>query len=177
MRTVSFVLIVWLALIGLTASFAGPGFAQAQVKPEELQERGGLFYRNGDAQPYSGPVREQHESGKPRLEAGYQDGRLTSSKVWYESGTLAEEVVVAADTWTIKRYGEDGRIEEETVAEFRNGRKIAERSKLWHESGKLRIEAGFEGGKLSGPLREYDEHGVLIRDERYEKGVLVQKTK
>lgn len=173
----SFVLIACLVLTGLMALHVGAAKAQDAAKPEELQERGGAFFRNGDAQPFTGPVREQHETGKPRLEANYQNGKLVSSKVWYESGVLAEDVVVADEVWTIKRYGENGNIEEETVAQFRNGRKISERSKLWYESGKLRMEAGFEGGKLAGPLKEYDERGGLIRDELYQKGVLVQKVK
>lgn len=177
MRMVSFALFAWLAAVGFVVLPGIEARCQTVVAPEDIQERDGLFYRGGDAQPFTGMVRDLHESGKPRLEAQYQAGKLASSKVWYESGQQAEDVSANGEVWTIKRYDEKGRLEEETVATFRNGRKISERSRLWHETGKLRIEAGFEGGKLSGPLREYDENGVLVRDEIYDQGKLVKKAK
>ncbi|GFK94146.1 hypothetical protein NNJEOMEG_01985 [Fundidesulfovibrio magnetotacticus] len=150
---------------------------QPSVSPEEMEERGGLIHKAGDNAPFTGLVRDLHASGKPRLEARYEAGRLAWSRLWYESGQLAEEVAVAQDTWTIKRYAENGRIEEETVARFRDGRKFSEQSRLWDESGVLRTEAGFQGGKLQGPLKEYAPDGALVRDEVYEQGKLVRKNK
>jgi len=151
--------------------------AQGAASPEEMEERDGLIHRSGESQPFTGLVQDLHASGKPRLEARYEAGRLLSSKLWYESGQLAEEVAVVQDTWTIKRFAENGRMEEETVARFRDGRKFSEQTKLWDESGVLRTEAGFQGGKLQGPLKEYAPDGSLVRDEVYDRGKLVQKNK
>jgi len=158
---------------------AVPGLtlAQSAASPEEMEERGGLIHKSGDNHPYSGLVQDLHASGKSRLEARYESGRLVSSKLWYESGQLAEEVAVVQDAWTIKRYAENGRMEEQTVARFRDGRKVSEQTRLWDEAGVLRTEAGFQGGKLQGPLKEYAPDGSLVRDEVYDRGKLVQKNK
>jgi antitoxin component YwqK of YwqJK toxin-antitoxin module len=160
--------------LGRSALAQGSG---PTCSPEDLEERGGLFYRSGDNSPYSGQVRDLHESGTPRLEAFYRVGRLESSKVWYENGKLAEEVSVSGDNWLIRRFSEDGRLEEETTAKFKNGRKVSEQSKRWHENGQLKSEAGFENGKLQGPLKEYSPDGTLLRDEVYDQGQLTKKAK
>lgn len=151
--------------------------AQSPASPEEMEEHGGLIHKAGDKAPYTGLVQDYHQSGKTRLEALYDAGKLVSSKVWYENGQLAEEVSASPDNWTIRRYGENGRLEEETLARFKDGRKISEQSKVWYDNGQLRTEAGFLAGKLHGPLKEYDPSGVLVRDELYEQGKLVKKTK
>jgi antitoxin component YwqK of YwqJK toxin-antitoxin module len=157
--------------------WAAPAAAQSAVSPEEMEERGGLLYKIGDKTPFTGLVQDFHQSGRVRLEARYASGRLASSTVWYENGQLAEQVDVAGDAWTIRRYSENGRLEEQTVATFQNGRKLTEQSKVWDESGQLRTEAGFHAGKLHGPLKEYDPSGALVRDEIYEQGKLVKKIK
>lgn len=150
---------------------------QNSVSPEELEESGGLVRKTGEKAPYTGLVQDYHRSGSLRLEARYDAGKLVVSKVWYENGQLAEEVTVASDTWTIQRYGETGKLEERTVAHFAGGRKVSEQTRLWDENGQLRTEAGFELGKLQGPLKEFDASGEVVRDELYEKGKLVKKNK
>lgn len=168
-------LIVLLLALSLARPIASP--AQNAASPEELEERGGLVHKAGDPAPYSGIVQDYHHSGKPRLEARYEAGKLVSSKVWYENGQLAEEVNVTQDAWSIRRFSENGALEEETLAKFQNGRKVSEQSKVWYENGQLRTEAGFSAGKLQGPLKEYDQSGALIRDEVYDQGKLVKKNK
>ena len=164
-------------VVALALSASGAATAQSAASPEEMEERGGLIYRSGEQAPYSGLVQDLHQSGQARLEAVYEAGKLRSSKVWYENGQMAEQVDVAADTWTIRRFGEGGRLEEQTLATFRNGRKISEQSRLWDESGQLRTEAGFQSGKLHGALKEYDASGAVVRDELYDQGKLVKKNK
>jgi len=164
-------------ILGLALASAAPVLAQGAASPEEMEERGGLVYKAGDKIPFTGLVQDFHQSGKVRLEARYAAGKLNASKVWYENGQLAEQVDVSADTWSIKRFGEGGRLEEQTVAIFQNGRKVSEQSKLWDESGQLRTEAGFQAGKLHGPLKEYDAAGAVVRDEVYDQGKLVKKNK
>lgn len=164
-------------ILALALASAAPVLAQGAASPEEMEERGGLIYKAGDKTPYTGLVQDFHQSGKVRLEARYQAGKLSSSKVWYENGQMAEQVDVTADTWSIKRFGEGGRLEEQTVAIFQNGRKVSEQSKLWDEAGQLRTEAGFQAGKLHGPLKEYDASGAVVRDEVYDQGKLVKKNK
>ena len=158
---------------------AGPHFAMAapDASPEDMVEQNGLIHKAGEAAPFTGMVRDYHQSGKPRLEARYEAGKLVSSTVWYASGQKAEEVSVASDAWTIRRFGETGRLEQETVAHFKDGHKVSEQTKRWDESGMLRTEAGFEKGKLQGELREYSPAGQLLRDEVYDQGVLVKKLK
>jgi len=151
--------------------------AQSAASPEEMEEHGGLLHKSGDKVPYTGLVQDFHQSGKTRLEARYEAGKLVSSKVWYENGQLAEEVSASPDNWAIRRYGENGRLEEETLARFKDGRKVSEQAKVWYENGQLRTEAGFLAGKLHGLLKEYDPSGVLVRDELYEQGKLVRKIK
>jgi antitoxin component YwqK of YwqJK toxin-antitoxin module len=151
--------------------------AQSAASPEEMEEHGGILHKAGDKAPYTGLVQDYHQSGKTRLEARYEAGKLVSSKVWYENGQLAEEVSASPDNWAIRRYGENGRLEEETLARFKDGRKLSEQSKVWYENGQLRTEAGFLAGKLHGPLKEYDPSGILMRDELYEQGKLVSKNK
>lgn len=182
MRTLSvvlsLVLLLALALARPSALLAQTiALGQNSVSPEELEESGGLVRKAGDKSPYTGLVQDYHRSGSLRLEARYEAGRLVSSKVWYENGQLAEEVSVASDTWTIQRYGETGKLEERTVARFEGGRKVSEQTRLWDENGQLRTEAGFEMGKLQGPLKEYDASGQLVRDELYDKGKLIKKNK
>ncbi len=145
--------------------------------PEDLEERSGLIYKSGESAPFTGMARDVHENGTPRLEANYQAGKLLGSKVWYSNGKLAEEVAVTADQWTIRRFTEEGRLEEETVAQFSGGRKVSEKSKIWHENGQLRTEAGFQGGKLDGTLKEFAPDGTLLRDEVYDRGKLLKKVK
>lgn len=167
---------LWLVFV-MAAASAASALAQGAASPEEMEERGGLIYKTGDKTPYTGLVQDFHQSGKVRLEARYSSGKLNASKVWYENGQLAEQVDVSADTWSIKRFGEGGRLEEQTVATFQNGRKVSEQSRLWDETGQLRTEAGFQAGKLHGPLKEYDAAGVVVRDEVYDQGKLVKKNK
>ena len=164
-------------LLALTLAGPQPATAQRSASPEEMEERGGLVHKAGDPAPFSGIVQDYHQSGKPRLEARYEAGKLTSSKVWYENGQLAEEVGVTQDAWSIRRFSENGALEEETQAKFQDGRKVSEQAKVWYENGQLRTEAGFASGKLQGPLREYDPSGVLVRDEVYDQGRLVKKNK
>lgn len=173
MRTLFAVLLAVTAL-GWSLAVA---VAQSGASPEEMEERGGLVYKSGESAPYTGLVQDLHQSGKPRLEAHYQAGKLADSRLWYEGGQLAEEVNVAGDTWTIRRYQESGRLEEETVAVFKGGRKFSERSRLWDEDGTLRSEVSFQGGKLQGPVRQFDASGKLVSDEVYDQGVLTQKHK
>lgn len=163
----------------LAALVFGHCLAQAPpaFPPEHMEERGGLIYKSGDKTPFTGLVRDFHQSGKPRLEAQYSAGMLASSKVWYSTGQIAEEVTVSAGAWTIKRFSEAGRLEEETLASFENGRRVSEQSRMWDETGKLRNEVGFKGGKLHGPQKEYDATGALVRDEVYDQGKLVRKNK
>ncbi|WP_156920980.1 toxin-antitoxin system YwqK family antitoxin [Fundidesulfovibrio putealis] len=164
-------------ILALVLASAASVLAQGAASPEEMEERGGLIYKAGDKTPYTGMVQDLHQSGKVRLEARYAAGKLNASKVWYENGQLAEQVDVTADTWSIKRFGESGRLEEQTVATFQNGRKVSEQSRLWDEAGQLRTEAGFQAGKLHGPLKEYDASGAVVRDEVYDQGKLVKKNK
>lgn len=151
--------------------------AQASIATEDLEERAGLLFKSGENTPFTGLARDFHENGTPRLEANYQGGRLLGSKVWYGNGKLAEEVSVTADQWTIRRFTEEGCLEEETVAQFSGGRKISEKSKIWYDNGLLRTEAGFQGGKLDGTLKEYAQDGTLLRDEVYDRGKLLKKVK
>lgn len=169
-----FAVLLALAAVGCSLTVA---VAQSGASPEEMEERDGLVYKSGENAPYTGLVQDLHQSGQPRLEAHYQGGKLADSKLWYEGGQIAEEVTVAGDTWTIRRYQENGRLEEETVAVFRGGKKFSERSRIWDEDGKLRSEVSSQGGKLQGPLRQFDASGRLVRDEVYEQGVLTQKNK
>jgi len=171
MRTALIVLVLALALTGRAS------LAQNTSSPEEMEEHEGLIHKSGDPSAYSGIVQDYHQSGKPRLEARYEAGKLVSSKVWYENGQLAEEVSASQEAWSIRRYSENGILEEETLARFQGGRKVSEQAKVWYENGQLRTEAGFSLGKLQGPLKEYDPSGTLIRDELYEQGKLVKKNK
>jgi len=167
-------------LIALFVVFCiGPHLAAAapDASPEDMVDQNGLMHKAGEAAPFTGMVRDFHPSGKPRLEARYEAGKLVSSTVWYASGQKAEEVSVASDTWTIRRFGETGRLEQETVAHFKDGHKVSEQTKRWDESGTLRTETGFENGKLQGELKEYSPAGALVRDEIYNQGVLVKKLK
>jgi antitoxin component YwqK of YwqJK toxin-antitoxin module len=176
MRTIPTVLILALTL---AMSLAKPSAATAQdtASPEQMEERGGLVFKSSEQPPFTGTVQDFHQSGKPRLEARYEAGKLVSSTVWYDNGQVAEQVSVVSDTWTIRRFGDTGRLEEETVARFQDGHKVSEETKRWDEDGRLRTEAGFEKGKLQGPLKEYDASGNLTRDEVYEQGKLVKKIK
>lgn len=169
------ILTVLLLVLALMRSLVCP--AENMASPEQMEEHDGIVRKSGDTSPYTGLVQDYHQSGKPRLEARYDAGKLVSSKVWYENGQLAEAVTVSGDTWTIRRYGEAGRLEEETVAQFRDGHKVSELAKVWYENGQLKTEAGFASGKLQGTLKEYDPSGALVRHEVYEQGTLVKKTK
>ncbi|MFP5238779.1 MAG: hypothetical protein ACLGQW_03020, partial [Acidobacteriota bacterium] len=90
MRTLFSVLLAVTAL-GWSLAVA---VAQSGASPEEMEERGGLVYKSGESAPYTGLVQDLHQSGKPRLEAHYQAGKLADSRLWYEGGQLAEEVTV-----------------------------------------------------------------------------------
>lgn len=181
MRTVNAPVLLFLASLILATALSLPWpsvlHAQSASAPEDLEERAGLLYKSGESAPFTGFARDFHESGKPRLEATYQGGRLLGSKVWYANGKLAEEVTVSAEQWTIRRFAEDGNLEEDTVAQFTGGRKTAEKSKIWYDNGQLRTEAGFQDGKLDGTLREYSPDGTLLRDEVYDRGKLLKKVK
>lgn len=151
--------------------------AQAAASPEQMEERGGLVHKMGEQAPYTGIVRDLHQSGKSRLEASYAAGRLVESKVWYENGQMAEEVFVSGEAWNIRRFAENGRLEEEILARFSGGKKISEQTRVWDESGQIRTEFSIAGGKLHGVLKEYDASGLVVREEVYEQGKLVKKTK
>jgi len=166
-----------LALLLILCTGARLAAAPPDASPEDMVEQNGLIYKAGDQTPFTGTVRDYHQSGKPRLEARYEAGKLVSSTVWYATGQKAEEVSVASDTWTIHRFGETGKMEQEIVARFKDGHKISEQTKRWDEQGTLRSEAGFEKGKLQGELKEYSPSGTLERDEIYDQGALVKKLK
>jgi len=169
-----------LLLILLQAlTLAAPSAATAQdtASPEQMEEHDGLVFKSGESTAFTGLVQDFHQSGHPRLEARYAAGKLTASTVWYETGQVAEQVTVASDTWTIRRFGETGLLEEETVAGFEDGHKVSEQTRRWDAQGRLRTEVGFLKGKLQGTLKEYDDSGALTRNEIYEQGNLVKKIK
>jgi antitoxin component YwqK of YwqJK toxin-antitoxin module len=168
-------LIILLAVLTLLCPAAAT--AQAEASPDQMEERGGLVHKAGEQAPFTGIVRDLHQSGKPRLEASYAAGKLASSKVWYENGQLAEEVAISGETWNIRRFAENGHLEEEILARFSAGKKVSEQTRAWDEAGQLRNEVAISGGKLHGVLKEYDSSGVLVREELYEHGKLVKKTK
>lgn len=44
--------------------------------------------------------------------------------------------------------------------------------RTYHESGKLKEETRYSGGKKNGPCRQYDENGILVAEQNYKDGVL-----
>ncbi len=44
--------------------------------------------------------------------------------------------------------------------------------KEWHPTGLMKLSAVLQDGKPCGRMLEWDQHGTLIRDERYRAGTL-----
>jgi antitoxin component YwqK of YwqJK toxin-antitoxin module len=83
-------------------------------------------------------------SGKPRVLGHYdRDGfRARTWQFWYESGTLAREIMYDAGV-------RDGQFRE------------------WHENGQAKTDGAYDDGERDGRWRRWDETGKLVSDQTY----------
>jgi len=44
---------------------------------------------------------------------------------------------------------------------------LDEIKRAYYESGKLKEETRYSGGKKNGPCRQYDENGILVAEQNY----------
>lgn len=132
-------------LLGFIACSLG-SLAYAQGIPaDSLQERGGVSYRIGSSEPYTGKVTSVNERSVT-LEVMYKEGVPHGSFVgWYPNGRKAMEGALHGDT----RVG---------------------MWKAWHENGQLKRKGKFVDDKEEGRFMWYNAEGMLTKVGRYRAG-------
>ncbi len=160
------------AVTGLTACGPGPSpSSTGSVSVTLRQQADGLFYKEGTATPYTGPVltftkagvkesREHYRQGRPdhtwerywpngkvKREQRFVDGQQTLQRQWYEDGTLKEEI------------------------EMKGGVRCG-KVRLWWPDGRLR-RTSIVGSyaRVHGHAMEYAEDGTLLTDAIFHHGL------
>jgi antitoxin component YwqK of YwqJK toxin-antitoxin module len=147
------------------------------VETAQLVEKDDLFYLSGETAPFTGLAREFDENGKIRVERRLAAGKTVAFKQWYKNGGPSSETVISPAGLTRKLWFENGKPEEDTEVVIDRGVKVSEKSKLYYESGGLRLEIGYAREKLQGALKEYAPDGALLREETYDQGKMTRKAK
>ena len=63
-----------------------------EVASENLTVRGGLFYVNGDKEPFNGMVMDYHEDGSKCIEWPFVNGKRHGMHIWYgDDGQISTE--------------------------------------------------------------------------------------
>ena len=144
-----------------------------------IEKKGTLYYDdNGKLQVQDGFMKAYYENGKMSLYETIKEKKLTTKKVWYESGSLKTEGDISKGFH--KDYFPNGKIAKEVSGKFhyKDGKVILENGteKFWSEDGNLKIELVFpkyerfylDDGTLLGESEGtlyYDEQGkIQIQD-------------
>ena len=167
-----------LCCLALVAS-APPGVLAAErtAQSGQLTEKNGLYFVSGESAPFTGVVRDYDQAGKARTERKFAAGKIVAVAQWYKDGKMAAETVISASGLTRKLWYENGNLEEETQIVSEQGEKVSEKSKMYYEDGKPRLEVEYLHEKLQGTLREYAPDGSLSRDETYDQGKMTRKSR
>jgi antitoxin component YwqK of YwqJK toxin-antitoxin module len=140
-----------------------------------LHKRGGIVYKEGSQDPYTGDSKSIYENGNPYVKAEFKDGKLDGiyiafyangqkmgithykegikqgeATAWHENGKLASKV-------NFKNNARDGRM----TAYYANGQKS--------------LEAYFNEGTVDSTYSQWKENGQLYYRAWYEEGKLVDK--
>ena len=102
--------------------FAGGCGEERVIDPEQLQDRGGIFYAVNDEKPYSGRVVDFFGNRQKAKEITFKNGKQSGlSTTWHENGQKALEVTYKngerEDLAT--EWDEDGQKKEEVT--YKNG--------------------------------------------------------
>ena len=154
-----------LAAVLVTAAIGVTKIAQAQVAFADLERRDGLYYEKGSETPFSGPV--QSETGPTgQLENGNRVGEWLWS---YPDGSQQFWLVYNNEgvRERSKRWHQNGRVDSE--ATYKNGRADG-KMQHWYEDGTLRLEHSFVEGKQNGTETIWDQDGTLLYSAEFDDG-------
>lgn len=130
----------------LRKSGGPPGGTAAEVLRAELELRGGLLYRKGAVEPFTGVMLERYPDGALLSRSTVVAGRLHGlSEGWYPDGRL--------------------QVREHFVRGVSQGERIK-----WHANGATQSVAAIVEGQLHGPFLRWHENGVLAEEMTLNRG-------
>ncbi|WP_421773078.1 M56 family metallopeptidase [Gracilimonas sp.] len=159
-------------------------------KELNIKRRGiGIRY-DSDGNPFTGTLETRYTKNDQLLtNTVFSDGVIKSSEFYNpKTGELVEKSefgYIGEQFKRIRVYSSDEILIEEW-SDFQSG-KLGYHKK-WHENGQLEYEAYFSGPikdetlkatkiPYQGLMTLYDEQGIIIEQERYEDGELIEKIK
>ncbi len=135
----------WLALALI--SVLGAAACSREVSSSRLKERHGLYFRDGEAAPFSGQVIDRHGDGGLKSRAQFRAGKMDGvARSWYENGRLQNETSFTAG----ELHGPQTQ---------------------WFASGRVRQQGRFFQNRLEGAWRTWDGQGTLRQERHYAHGI------
>jgi len=174
------------------------GCAEKRVLEDELVERNGVYYFQGE--PFTGTVFDIYDEEQIKYEQEYKNGvRDGLYREWYENGQIKTETNYEDELQfgSFKKWYESGQIKEQTTLKYSTA---VGSIKRWHENGQLAYEIElkndftppdehyyyyvndwkrygdkyvFYQGLYNGKYKKYYENGQLAKEATYENGKLV----
>ena len=118
-----------------------PHLVKAQVAPSALEQKDGLMYQVGEAEPFTGQVAAEGQMKgqyKAGLRVGHWEGMYPSGKTQWTSD-----------------YNDAGQMLAHT---------------MYHSNGQKRFEGNFSDGRPAGVHTAWDETGGLASETPYQNG-------
>ncbi len=150
-------------------------------KTEELKIKSPGFSIRYDSagNPFSGNhITRYQENDQLAFESLYEDGLLLESISYDKNGdTLSRsEFGYIGDRYrSTKFYNENGILTHEFTQPSEDSLGY---QKQWHPNGQLKYEAYYKGNlQYEGLMTLYDKEGLILEQERYKDGELVEKIK
>ena len=134
------------------------------IEYEQIQERDGLVYEVGAADPYTGTVVEHYSNGQKKIEGNVVNGKPEGVKTeWYENGQKR-----------VERNYVNGKQEGIETKWYENGQKKVENNYVngkpegieteWYENGQKRTEGNVVNGQYNGVFTRWDENGQKLSE-------------
>lgn len=150
-----------------------------ELPVSQVTEQGGLVYREGDEEPWTGGVVEPFPESTPGVAKGvfmrrseYRGGVLHGTlREWAPAGVLIleKEMMDGKANGSVRSWYPSGLPRDSAgfAADALDG--VLRR---WFESGQLRLEQEFRRGHAHGAFREWSENGQVIAEGTYADGTL-----
>ena len=136
----------WVLLALGIATLGGATACSRELPLSRLHEQGGLYFRSGDKEPYSGQAADRYPGGGLKAQASFRNGKMTGiCRRWHQNGRLQEESGFV-----------DGEL---------HGRQLR-----WYASGRIRLRGEFRHGRMNGTWRTWDENGTIRQERAYLDG-------
>ena len=144
-----------------------------------IQRRGFGIRYDSLGTPYTGKVETRYRNDNTLLRMwNYENGLILDFILFNASGDTVHfyEYGYISDSFQVIREIKNGVLIKEWMDSTPDGKLGVHRE--WHQNGQLKFEGQFRGNKeYQGLMTLYEEEGNLLKQERYENGILIETIK